>query len=218
MQAIIAILQAFGQFSGLHINLEKSSIHPIHCEDVDLEHVLEPFNGVRESFPCRYLGLQLHTRLLWKMNVQPLIERIAQRLPSWKGKWLNRTGHLTPVSSVLSSMPTNHLTVFPLALWARKRIDKIKRSFLRKGKENANRGHCLVNWTTVTRPKDLGGLEISDLDKFGRALRLRWLWQEWEDDTKPWVGTDTTTNDNDRHFSLPQHRLSLVMVKNVGLA
>jgi hypothetical protein len=39
----------------LLINLNKSSIHPIRCEDVDLEHVLEPFNGVRESFPCYYL-------------------------------------------------------------------------------------------------------------------------------------------------------------------
>jgi hypothetical protein len=55
-----------------------------------------------------------------------------------------------------------------------------------------------VNWATVTRPKDLGGLGIPDLDKFGRALRLRWLWQEWVDDTKPWAGMDTPTDDTDR--------------------
>jgi hypothetical protein len=61
MQAVVEILQAFGHFSGLRINLEKSSIHPIRCEDIELDHVLEPFNGIRESFPCRYLGLQLHT-------------------------------------------------------------------------------------------------------------------------------------------------------------
>jgi hypothetical protein len=54
-----------------------------------------------------------------------------------------------------------------------------------------------VNWATVTRPKDLDRLWISDLDKFGRALHLRWLWQEWVDDTKPWVGMDTLTDDTD---------------------
>jgi hypothetical protein len=43
--------------------------------------VLASFAGTRESFPWRYLGLQLHTRSLQKVHVQPLIERIGQRLP-----------------------------------------------------------------------------------------------------------------------------------------
>ena len=47
-------------------------------------------------------------------------------------------------------------------------------------------------------PRDLGGLGVPDLDRFGRALRLRWLWQEWVDDAKPWVGTIVPCNDIDR--------------------
>nr|AAL84310.1 hypothetical protein [Oryza sativa Japonica Group]ABF94209.1 hypothetical protein LOC_Os03g07460 [Oryza sativa Japonica Group] len=35
----------------------------------------------------------------------------------------------------------------------------------------------------------MGGLGVLDLDKFARALRLRWLWFEWECPDKPWVGT-----------------------------
>ena len=64
--------------------------------------------------------------------------------------------------------------IFPLAVWARKQIDKIRRSFLWEGEnKNANGGHCLVNWPNVNRPKDMGGLGVLDLDKFGRALRVR---------------------------------------------
>ena len=81
VEALKIILQAFGSFSGLHINLEKSSVHPIRCENIDLDHVLSPFTGTRGAFPCKYLGLQLHTRSLKKVHVQPLIERIQQRLP-----------------------------------------------------------------------------------------------------------------------------------------
>ena len=95
-------------------------------------------------------------------------------------------------------MPTYDLTVFPLAAWARKKIDKIRRSFLWKGEENANGGHCLVNWPTATRPKDIGGFGTPDLEKFGRALRLRWLWQEWTDDSKPWAGSELPCNNDDR--------------------
>jgi len=101
--AVKTILEAFEGFLGLHINLQKISIHPIGCEHMDL-----------------------HTRSLQKVRVQPLIERIGQRLPAWKGRWLNRVGRLMLVSSVLSSMPNYHLTVFPLATWARKKIDKIR--------------------------------------------------------------------------------------------
>ena len=97
-------------------------------------------------------------------------------------------------------MPTYHLTVFPLAAWAKKKIDKIRRSFLWKGEENANGGHCLVNWPTVTRPKDLGGLGVPDLNRFGRALRLCWLWQEWVEDSKPWIGSELPCCDVDRLF------------------
>jgi hypothetical protein len=98
----------------------------------------------------------------------------------------------------LSSMPTYHLTVSPLAVWARKKIDKIRSSFLWKGEENANEGHCVVNWPTVCMPKDLGGMGVPDLERFGRALHLRWLWQEWTDDCKPWVGTEVPCKDIDR--------------------
>ena len=142
--------------------------------------------------------LQLHVRTLQKIHVQPLIERVGQRLPGWKGRWLNRAGRLAVVSSVLSAMPTYHLTVFPLSAWEKKKIDKIRRSFLWKGDENANGGHCLVNWPTVARPKDLGGLGVPDLEIFGRALRLRWLWQEWTEDSKPWIGMDLSCSHIDR--------------------
>jgi len=81
LEATTAILHAFGSVSGLHINMHKSSVHPIRCQNIDLNHVLASFTGTRASFPCRYLGLQLHTRSFQKINVQPLIEHIGQRLP-----------------------------------------------------------------------------------------------------------------------------------------
>ena len=47
---------------------------------------------------------------------------------------------------------------------------------------------CKVNWATVCRPKHLGGFSVLDLDKFARALRLRWLWYECKEMDKLWVG------------------------------
>lgn len=38
---------------------------------------------------------------------------------------------------------------------------------------------------------------MPDLDRFGRALRLRWLWQDWVDDSKPWQGSELPYSDMD---------------------
>ena len=50
----------------------------------------------------------------------------------------------------------------------------------------------------MCRPKGLGGLGILDLEKFARALRLRWLWFEWVASDKPWVGLETPNDKTDR--------------------
>ncbi|WVZ97032.1 hypothetical protein U9M48_042597 [Paspalum notatum var. saurae] len=104
-------------------------------------------------------------------------------------------------------MPTYHLSVFPLAAWVRKRIDKIHRSFLWKGKAETNGGHCLVSWPLINKPKDLGGLGIINLEKFSRALRLRWLWRAWRDEDHPWQ--DAPCDRTDRLFFCASTRVSI---------
>jgi hypothetical protein len=56
------------------------------------------------------------------VDIQPLIDNIAARLPAWKGKLLNKAGRLTLVRSVLTAIPIYFLTIFPLKKWALKRI------------------------------------------------------------------------------------------------
>lgn len=87
-----------------------------------------------------------------------------------------------------SALPTYFLTVFKLPKWTEKEIDRYRRSFLwrRRDPENVKGGHCLVKWKHCTRPRKLGGLGIKNLDHFGRALRLRWLWHSWDRTERPW--------------------------------
>jgi hypothetical protein len=44
-----------------------------------------------------------------------LVNKVADKLPGWKGKLLNKEGRLALVNSVLSSMVIYHMTVFPLS-------------------------------------------------------------------------------------------------------
>ena len=44
----------------------------------------------------------------------------------------------------------------------------------------------MVAWQTCCRPKELGGLGISDLKLAGFALQMRWLWLHKTEHHRPW--------------------------------
>ncbi|KAL6616023.1 hypothetical protein ACP70R_038293 [Stipagrostis hirtigluma subsp. patula] len=68
---------------------------------------------------------------------------------------------------------------------------------------------CKVAWTKICRPKELGGLGVVDLERFGRALRLRWPWHAWRSPDKPWVGMELACDATDMALF---HALTIVQV------
>lgn len=108
------ILVEFGQASGLITNRSKCAVYPIRCEGINVAEIMKWFPCDIKEFPCTYLGVSLHTRALRRVEVQPLIDKVAARLPTWKGRFLNKSGRLTLVNSILTSIPAYYLTVFAL--------------------------------------------------------------------------------------------------------
>lgn len=121
---------------------------------------------------------------------------------------MTKAGRLTLVRSVLLSIPTYHITIFPLSNWAVKKIDRIQHNFLWKRPEEAKGGHFLVNWCRVCRPTRLGGFGILKLRAFSRALRLCWQWFNWTDPNKPWSGMTLPCSAMEQHlFQWSQSKL-----------
>jgi hypothetical protein len=54
-----------------------------------------------------------------------------------------------------------------------------------------------VNWAGVYHPLHRGGIGIPDLQCFGRALWLRWLWLKWETSDKPWCDMELPIDEVD---------------------
>ena len=55
-----------------------------------------------------------------------------------------------------------------------------------KGRKDVRGGHCLIAWPKVTRPVELGGLGITNLQQLSWALNLRWLWLQKTEPDKVW--------------------------------
>lgn len=89
---------------------------------------------------------------------------------------LNEAGRTTLVRSTLSAIPVHLSIVLCLSSWAVEAIDRRRRAFLWSGSDSVAAGRCRVAWSVVCRPRDLGGLGITDLRRLGIAFRVRWLW------------------------------------------
>jgi hypothetical protein len=57
MDMFMAIMEHFGASTGLKINVSKSTVAPIWCCQVNLDEILQNFDGPRVTFPISYLGL-----------------------------------------------------------------------------------------------------------------------------------------------------------------
>jgi hypothetical protein len=151
------ILKIFGEAPGLKTNIEKSNVFPIQCLDADIGAIHNLLPCQLDTFPCKYLGVPLMLRRPSKQHIQPIIDRLAGRLPNWKADLLTKSGRKILVQTVLTSMMVYLAMTLDLPSWAIKSIDKIRRGFLCRGKKDALGSHCLVAWSKVTRPKEYGG-------------------------------------------------------------
>ena len=109
-------------------------------------------------------------------------------------------GRRVLVRVVLSAIPTFALTVLRMPKKFLKEIDKVRRRFLWAPEEELSGGKCKVNWSKVCSPLDKGGLGVLDLERFGRALRQRWLWLTWKHPERPWAGMEVPCSEADKAF------------------
>jgi hypothetical protein len=207
--AFANILHRFGTATGLVTNLQKSQVAAIRCDGIELAEVLEGVPTVRANFPIKYLGLPLVLGRLRKVDLQPVFDKISRRITNWTGKNMAAAGRTTLVKSVLTAQPIYLLTALKTTKESLEQLDKQRHRFLWAGTRDITGGKCKVNWTKTCLPTSQGGLGVLNLEKFTRALRLRWLWHEWKDPTKPWVGLETPCDEIDRSLFAASTKIAI---------
>ena len=89
---------------------------------------------------------------------------MKKRLAGWMKIYLSKGGRLTLIKSTISSLPTYFLSLFPLPVSI---ANKLKKIFGGGGGgglvHNGEHKFHLVNWSTLCKPIQQGGLGIRSI-------------------------------------------------------
>ena len=93
----------------------------------------------------------------------PLVNKLFQKLVTWKASLLSRGEQLALVRHVLTAMPTHILLPMAIPPPILKKITRVIRDILWQGCKEVRVGCCLVSWAKICRPLEFGGLGVRDL-------------------------------------------------------
>ena len=154
---------------------EKQHLFPIK-EIPQLQSLARILGCKVDHLPTTYLGMPLghnHKELeIW----DGIIEKTEKKLANWKARYISLGGRVTLINSVLDSLPTYVMSLFPMPSNVEERLDKLRRDFLWKGNKEG-KGLHLVKWQTAQLHKQSGGLGIRNLGLQNRSLLSKWLWR-----------------------------------------
>lgn len=111
--------------------------------------------------------------------------KIEKKLSKWKLQYLSLGGILTLISSVLDSLPTHVMYLFPIPSKVEEKLDKLRRNFLWLGNKEG-KGYHLVKQKTVQLNKETGDPGIWNLALQNKYLMMKWLWRFVDEEQALW--------------------------------
>jgi len=161
---VFELFDEFSKASGLKINLSKSRAFFSSGTPKAKIHKLSTISGIRSTTSFdKYLGFPILKGRPKRSDFLFIIEKMQNRLASWKSKLLNKAGRLTLASSVLSSIPTYYTQLNWLPQNICDNIDQTTRNFIWRG--NNNRGVHLVNWKKLQAQNKWGVYALEQPEK-----------------------------------------------------
>ena len=179
------LLLCFEDMSGLKINFHKSEIYVLDRPPLEQQRIAHMFNCKLGEFPFMYLGLPISDHKLTIEQWNYLVNKLADRVQVWMGRLLSSGGRLILSNACLEALPTFAMGLFLLQDGVHAKFDSIRARFFWEG-SGPKRKHHWLNWPAVCRPKDCGGLGLTNTKNMNIALILKWVWRLFQDDESIW--------------------------------
>lgn len=129
----------FRTTSGLRVNWRKTSAMPNRCSKDHAGVIAYTLGCVIGSFPCKYLGRPFGIHKLPGMQLQPLVDQLANKLPTWREALLPKSGRLLLVQMMICAILIHAMMALDLPPTTIAAMNKIRGGFLWCAKSEASR-------------------------------------------------------------------------------
>nr|KYP69523.1 Putative ribonuclease H protein At1g65750 family [Cajanus cajan] len=186
VRTMIALLDRFSNASGLRFNPEKSKAYALCGVPPHRKQKLFDLTNIRfTGLLGHYLGFHMvHGRVL-AGQFDFILNKVQQRLASWKGKLLNRPSRVTLANVVVAAFPTYSMQMQWVPQKFCDALDRLTRQFIWSG-EGVHKLH-LVNWNIITQKRRHGGLGVRVARLQNTALLGKLIWDFFNHGEKLWV-------------------------------
>jgi Reverse transcriptase (RNA-dependent DNA polymerase) len=130
VEIVLWSLYAFEALTGIKINFSKTELIPLNLSQEEASELASLVGCSLSQFSLKYLGVLLSDSKLKCKDWQPIIEKIQNKMPNWKGTLLSMGGRLVLLDSVLSATPLYMLSLYKVLVKIRKKMDSIRCQFL----------------------------------------------------------------------------------------
>nr|XP_009770010.1 PREDICTED: uncharacterized protein LOC104220772 [Nicotiana sylvestris] len=155
MKMLIRCFQKFSEVSGLHANMDKSSLYIAGVKNEFKDKMLAELQLSEGTLPFKYLGVPLSAKKISTQQCMSLVERIVDNIRSWTSKFHSYAGSLQLIKSVLFEMQTYWAQVFLIPKKIVKMVDSICMRYMWTG-SNETTQRNLISWETLCKPKAAG--------------------------------------------------------------
>ena len=178
------VLTTFCQLSGQKVSKEKSRILFSKNTSKKPRRAICGSMGMLETQKFdKYLGFSLKFAECGAMNFNFIIH-LQGKLAGWQASLLSLAGRRTLIESSSGAIPNYVMQGTLLPSKVCKEIDCANRTFLWGSTPEKRKMH-LVNWDTITWPKDHGGLGILETRPRNLALIAKLNWKLQSEDHSP---------------------------------
>ena len=169
LRGALSELSTFSTFSGLNLNIEKTSCLPIGLNEQ--QYSTDAF-GVKWVQQIKILGITFtnDNKNITERNIEPKIVQIKKEISQWHRRNLTPLGKITVIKSLLISKLVHLFTALPNPPQAEVKIlERLFFSFLWGNKRDP------VKRAKAVQKFSEGGLGMIDVHAFVRSLKLTWL-------------------------------------------
>jgi hypothetical protein len=180
------LLLSFENMSRLKINLSKNEVVIAGVSDEEKGRMADLPNCKLGSFPITYLGMPVSNKALRVLDWAFLTGKVGHRVNPWQGLFLASARKLELTNSYLSSLRMFAMSLYLLYDATHAAFDKVRSRFFWEEVGPKHKYH-MVDWATVCKPKEYGGLGILNTRRMNIALMLKWIWKLYQNAEGLWV-------------------------------